>query len=244
MIYITGDCHGDFTRFSMKRFPEQRALTKDDYVIVCGDFGFWHDTGEQRWWLKWLSEKPFTVLWVDGNHENYDLLKTCPVEKWHGGKVQYIAPTVLHLMRGQIYEIEGRTFFTFGGARSHDAACILDPDDPDFKHKKKRLNKRKIPYRIEHVSWWKEELPSEEELEEGIRNLEKRGSRVDYIVTHCAPDSLQDLIMKGKREPDVLTVYLEEKIRRAVDYEAWFFGHYHGEGRVGEKEILLYENIF
>ena len=39
MIYITGDCHADFTRFNTKIFPEQYEMTKDDYVIICGDFG-------------------------------------------------------------------------------------------------------------------------------------------------------------------------------------------------------------
>ena len=36
-IYITGDGHGDYRRFSMKRFPEQKEMTKDDCVIICGD---------------------------------------------------------------------------------------------------------------------------------------------------------------------------------------------------------------
>ena len=39
MIYVTGDCHADFTRFNTKIFPEQYEMTKDDYVIICGDFG-------------------------------------------------------------------------------------------------------------------------------------------------------------------------------------------------------------
>ena len=38
MIYITGDCHQDFERFNMKNFPEQREMTRDDHVIICGDF--------------------------------------------------------------------------------------------------------------------------------------------------------------------------------------------------------------
>ena len=75
IIYITGDCHGEYTRFSRVHFPEQKEMTKDDYVIICGDFGYWDDSGEQRYWRKWLTEKSFTLLWVDGNHENYDMLR-------------------------------------------------------------------------------------------------------------------------------------------------------------------------
>lgn len=41
MIYITGDTHIpiDIGKLSTSRFPKQKSLTKDDYVIVCGDFG-------------------------------------------------------------------------------------------------------------------------------------------------------------------------------------------------------------
>ena len=33
MIYITGDCHSNFERFNTWNFPEQKEMTKDDYVI-------------------------------------------------------------------------------------------------------------------------------------------------------------------------------------------------------------------
>ena len=39
MIYITGDCHSDFSKFETDKFPMQTEMTKDDYVIICGDFG-------------------------------------------------------------------------------------------------------------------------------------------------------------------------------------------------------------
>lgn len=99
-------------------------MTKEDYVIICGDFGgVWNkevENKEEKHLLDWLEEKPFTTLFVDGNHENFDRLYSYPVELWHGGKVHKIRPSVIHLMRGQIYEIDGKSFFTFGGASSHD----------------------------------------------------------------------------------------------------------------------------
>ena len=49
MIYITGDCHGDWKRFSSESFPEQKEMTRDDFVIVCGDFGIWEDDKAERW---------------------------------------------------------------------------------------------------------------------------------------------------------------------------------------------------
>lgn len=80
MIFVTGDTHGDYTRFNTANFPEQKAMTKLDYVIICGDFGIWNESNEEKYWLNWLQDKPFTTLFVDGNHENYDLLNSYPVE--------------------------------------------------------------------------------------------------------------------------------------------------------------------
>lgn len=33
-IFMTGDTHGDFSRFSARAFLEQRNLGKDDYAII------------------------------------------------------------------------------------------------------------------------------------------------------------------------------------------------------------------
>ena len=142
MIYITGDYHGDFERFNTSIFPEQNEMTKEDFVIICGDFGgVWNKDEEssmETMVLDWLECKPFTTLFVDGNHENFDRLYAYPVEKWHGGKIHRIRPYVIHLMRGQVFELAGKKIFTFGGASSHDIdGGILEPDNPDYKKKKK-----------------------------------------------------------------------------------------------------------
>ena len=84
MIYVTGDTHAniDINKLSTKKFPQQKTLTKKDYVIVCGDFGLvWDASSREMWWQKWLGNKRFTTLWVDGNHENYDALKLLPITK-------------------------------------------------------------------------------------------------------------------------------------------------------------------
>ena len=82
MIFITGDLHGDYDihKLSSKCFTVQRELTRSDYVIICGDFGLlWDNSDEEKYWLKWLDEKPWTTLWIDGNHENYDMLSAFPI---------------------------------------------------------------------------------------------------------------------------------------------------------------------
>jgi len=247
VIFITGDCHSDFRRFNKENFPEQKEMNKDDCIIICGDFGgVWNADEESKhetWWMDWLEERSFTTLFVDGNHENFDRLYEYPVEEWNGGKVHMIRPSVMHLMRGQVYQIEDKKIFTFGGASSHDiSGGILEPGDPDYKEKKKMLDKGWRPYRINHISWWVQELPSEMEMEEGFKNLSLHNNTVDFIVSHCCSSSTQALLGGGLFTPDVLTNYLEQ-IRQAVTFKKWFFGHYHDNKNVNAEEILLYEQI-
>lgn len=248
MIFVTGDMHGNWmNRLKVDSFFEQKEMTKEDYVIICGDFGIWDNSKSEQYNLDWLEDKPFTTLFVAGNHENYDILDNLPVEEWHGGKVNFLRPSVIHLMRGQVFTIESKKFFTFGGASSHDiSAGILEPDDPDFKRKKKRLDKDPSAlYRINHVSWWSRELPDEDEMQEGLHNLEKQGYRVDYIITHSPYTSLLKQMDDGSKryDSDHLTDYLQ-KIRQEVDYKYWFFGHMHlNQEFKTEHSICLYEQI-
>ncbi len=250
-VWVTGDIHGNPYRLSSDVFPEQKEMTKDDTVIILGDFGLvWDHRGENRtekYWLDWLEKKPFTTLFVDGNHECYDRLDAYPVEKWQGGKVNFIRPSVIHLMRGQIFTIEDKSFFAFGGAGSHDiSAGILEPDDPDFKKKKKRLDRDPYAlYRINHISWWARELPDEEEMKEGLLNLEKVNNKVDYIITHSPYTSLLKRMDGGAGlyKSDKLTDYLQE-IKQTVDYKAWLFGHMHiNKTFRHDKSSCLYEQI-
>lgn len=249
MIFVTGDTHSEFDRrFNTTSFPEQKEMTKDDYVIICGDFGGIWDVGweskHEKHWLDWFEERSYSLLFVDGNHENFDRLNGYPVKEWHGGRVHEIRPHILHLMRGQVFEISGKTIFTFGGASSHDmTGGILETDDPNFKRKKKKLDRAYTPYRINHLSWWKEELASDEEMEEGRKNLKEHDYTVDYIITHCCSTGTQsqlggDGLYAADRETDYL-----EFIKNYVNYRKWFFGHYHDNRNINDKEILIYEQI-
>ena len=130
----------------------------------------WESKGE-KYWLDWFEGRSYTLLFVDGNHENFDRLNGYPVKEWHGGKVHELRPHVMHLMRGQVFEIDGKKIFAFGGASSHDiTGGILETDDPSFRKKKKMLDRGYEPYRINHLTWWEQELANEEEMEEG-RNI-------------------------------------------------------------------------
>ena len=252
MIYITGDTHGDFNRFSTQVFPEQKAMTKEDFVIILGDFGgVWRTDPKDRtenYWLDWLEEKNFTTLFLDGNHENYDRLAAYPVQKWNGGKVQAVRPSVLHLMRGQVYQLEGKSFFVFGGAKSHDIRDgVFEADDPRLLRilrlkKKGHPGFQDLQCRVNHVSWWEQELPSEEEMQEGLRTLDAVGWDVDFILSHCLPTSLHLQAGEGQYVPDLLTDYLEE-IWAEAGYGYWLCGHYHLDHNLTSREKILYTQI-
>ena len=245
MVFATGDCHGNFERFKPKYFPEQARMTKQDIMICAGDFGgVWFGDSRDDETLDWLERLPFTLAFVCGNHENYDALERYPVVEWHGGKVHRIRPHVLHLMRGQIFELDGYRFFTMGGAKSHDIEDgILEPDAPDFEQRLTMLQRKpRARYRVNHISWWAQELPSDEEYAEARRNLDAVGWQVDYIITHCCPSSIQDTFSGGLFQRDALTDFLDE-VRERCRFQYWFFGHYH-ENMVVEKEfVMLYNQI-
>ena len=244
MIYATGDTHGNFKRFEPECFPEQAKMNRNDYVIICGDFGgVWDGKKTEQKALNWLESLPFTTLFVSGNHENFDLLSKYPVEEWRGGKIQRIRPHVIHLMRGQLFELDGHTFFTMGGASSHDIEYgILDPAAPGFKELYADLRITGGRFRVNHRSWWKEELPSQEEYEEARRNLKKVNYKADYIITHSAPSSIVDLLNAGAYSHDTLTDFLEE-VKEKSDFHYWLFGHYHDNKAINDRFVLLWEQI-
>ena len=245
-IYITGDCHGDWMgRLNTAAFTEQKRMSdkEENFVLIAGDFGIWDNSKREKYNLDWLEEKPFTTLFVDGNHENMDILDGLPVSKWHGGKVHFVRPHVIHLMRGQIYEIEGMRFFVFGGASSHDIRDgILEPKDLRIR---KWERDREKQFRVNHVSWWERELPSREEMMEGLENLKKAGGKVDYVITHCPYTSL---LMQmdggvGLYHADRLTDYLET-VKKTTEYNYWMFGHMHKNQNFPEyRSACLFEQI-
>jgi len=254
MIFLTGDCHGRFERFSKSQLIKlPHFIQPEDYVIVCGDFGLlWAKDRVFKYNMKQLSRLPFTILWVSGNHENYNMIAEYPLELWNGGKVRHIIrDKVILLERGQAFNIEGKSFFAFGGASSHDIqGGILDKDSPTYDEDRMRAVRSGLPYRVRNESWWEQELPTEEELQVGRKTLSRLGYSVDYVITHCMSGNMQDKLLDRYKygrygssfQKDVLTDYfdeLEEKLR----YKWWFCGHYHEELRLDDRHVILYENI-
>ena len=225
MIWLCGDTHGSLDIDKVEEFFEalecEQKVTKEDYLIILGDAGVcWGDEDRDDEVQEILHNLPCTVLWLDGNHENFDKIEGFPVEEWHGGKVQYIKNDIIHLMRGQIYEIQGKSFFVFGGGYSID------------KH-----------WRIPYVSWWPQEMPLEEEYEEGLSNLEKVNFKVDYVLSHTCPGHIAHLlvadVLPGEEE---LQNYFDD-LSQKLDFDMWYFGHWHMDQSEGKYRCLWYDIV-
>lgn len=224
MIYITGDTHGsvDIEKLYKENFDPVN-MTKYDYVIILGDFGFiWKNVIDKTelYWMNFFKHKPWTTLFIDGNHCNFNRLNQYDVQQWNGGKIHYISDSVIHLMRGQVFTLQGKKFFTFGGAQSYDKQ-----------------------YRISNVSWWQDEIPSYKEVEEGFTNLEQHDYAVDYVLTHTSPSRFVQKMLPYAYPTDPTHKMLdafEEKLK----FKEWFFGHWHMDRHLSSKHRVVYHDVF
>lgn len=245
MIYVTADPHGDCS--NIINFARNNNLTTNDSIIIAGDASFLFEKRanmKELLMLHKLKKVACKILFIDGNHENFDRLNSYPQKEWNGGLVHMITPNLIHLLRGQLYSLEGMTIFTFGGAFPHEKCIILDPKSLGYVEEVKRCEKENIYYRVKGIDYWNEQIPSEDEMVEGWSNLEKSGYQVDYIITHSAPVSVEKIIYRQDNlEVDRLSDYLE-KIRNKVTYRKWICGHYHITKKIDEKFQIVNQNDF
>ncbi|MDR0197953.1 MAG: metallophosphoesterase [Oscillospiraceae bacterium] len=218
MIYVTGDTHGDLSRFKLSA---ARKIKKRDVLIVCGDFGFVWDGGvKEKRVLKWLGKRRYDVLFADGAHENFDELKKYGEEYWCGGKTRKISGRLRMSARGQVFEIGGKRVFVFGGGDRDDGAA----------------------------SGGEGEKPTPEDFAEAMKNLEKADFKVDYVVSYEPPTQITEFLSLSKLDDDAAPEseraghYLDE-INKKLKYERWFFGRHHINKIVTPKYFALFDGI-
>ncbi len=208
MVFVTGDTH--FPIDSSKLFKSRKGfalskMTREDYVIVLGDFGLFWKKGDKynARNMQQVQDLPYTLLFLDGNHENFDWLENFPVIEKFGGKVQWCGKNILHMMRGEIYTIDGKRFFVCGGATSMDKE-----------------------FRQPYVSWWPEENISSAEARKAIENLDHATEPIDFILTHTCPESIVEQMFKVPVIYDVTAKFLDV-IKDRLPSTPWYFGHWH-----------------
>lgn len=221
-IYITGDTHSMYDDL-MHRISKNN-VKGNDTVIIAGNFGFISNRRDDRISFLKLRNEPYAFWFIDGNHECYPLLNEYPIIEWNGGHAQVITPNIVHLLRGEIYEIgdgkEKKSLFCLGGAYSVDK-----------------------PYRIKGDNCFDCEQPSIEDYKKADRTLNEHADKVDYILTHTAPWSvIRALNYKTYIDEFVLDSYLE-KLKDHIEFEHWFFGHFHTDRRIGRFTAVYEEMI-
>ncbi len=221
MVYITGDIHGDISWF---KNPKLKKLGEKDILIVCGDFGFlWDPKNEaEKKNLEILKSKKYTICFLDGAHENFNILNAYTPYRWKGGNAHKIANNIFHLMRGEIFTLDNKTFFVMGGGES---------DDRDMREP--------------GVSWWEEEMPSAEEIKNAEDNLKDANYNVNYILSYEAPAVAKDFLklhLKEAAKISALNTYLQE-LTKNVDYYHWYFGSLHTDMQISKKMTAVFNEI-
>ena len=216
MIYITGDTHGNVDYNKLLTLKEKN-LSYDDYLIICGDAGIVWSIYELEHFIRIYNDIGCTIIYIDGNHENFELLARFPLVEYHHALMHQIDKHIFHVLRGEIMVIDDKSFLCIGGAVSIDKGM-------------------RTPY----ISWWPEEEITYHDIDNALNNLEKVHFKVDYVITHCT-DSKTVSKAFGFRK-DICTEQLKF-IDQQVDYKHWFFGHYHFDKVISPKKTCLYQNI-
>ena len=217
MICVTGDMHGDYSRFNDSKI---KKLKKGDFLIVCGDFGFvWDGSKREKRILKKIGKKRFYTLFVEGCHENYSLLEEYPEEEFCGGRVNVISGRLMHVKRGSLLNLQGNSFFAFGGGQT-----------------------KEIDIRRESKTWWEQELPTPEEVKNGVRVLNECGKEVDYIITHEPPASVKEFLGFEVRQISHMHTFFDA-VKNDVKFKMWFFGKAHKNKVIPPKYRCLFDEV-
>lgn len=231
-IFVTGDCHAltgpnthNMMRLGSKKWAEGKELTKNDILIILGDVGIIFSNQpdrEEKYLIKWLSQKKWTTLFIDGNHDNHPRLFDLPIVEKFGAKLGQITDSLFYIRRGEILDMQGKTFFCMGGADSYDKE-----------------------WRKEGIDWWPTEIPSYAEMDYALDKLGKHQFTVNYILAHTAPDDVVrgcGVISLEKDTSDATRRFLAH-IVQSIQFDKFFCGHWHRNVKCGKYNFLFEEII-
>ena len=221
-VLVTGDVHGDI----LLLLEMVRSIENDEMLFVTGDFGlFWFDinSNSDKYTIlnNMLESKNAYIVFVDGNHENHNFINRTEISEFCGAKCHKLLPRVIHIMRGEIVNIDGIKIFCFGGAYSVERF-----------------------WREKNKTYFEEELPNENEYDSGLNNLINADFKVDYIITHTCQRRLVKKL--GQRHKAIEEIKLQNYIQWIVDnveYKKHYFGHWHMDKKISESDIAIFNNI-
>lgn len=218
-ILLAGDTHGN-----LHHWKNDLLIAADAFdcqvILQLGDFGYWEHTAEGKYYLDWLNERCLArsvwVLWIDGNHENHQMLRKTYVDS--DDEFAMIRDRIWYAPRGMRWTWNDKRFLALGGAYSIDKEW------------------RKVG-----KSWWPEEELTEEEIERA-----SAGGRCDILVSHDVPSGVymqHHFALAGHSylKNDPICERHRGYVRRVVDAThptQLFHGHYH----VPYKDMLTLDD--
>lgn len=225
MVYVTGDTHGDMTDPRWDWLDKH--LNKNDILIITGDFGFDWDIIYVENWQSFKHD--YMILFCDGNHENYDILKGLPTVEMFGDVVGDFGNNTYRLFTGHMYLIEGEKYFVYGGASSIDKDWRVAQEEQ---------------YDSPRTLWWPDEVPSEEDYVLGQKTLEKNNWTFDYFISHTCNPELKGAVLHTYKsdfyDPTECAIQGFEYLIRENNgsWKQSFFGHFHKNVHYGKWHCL------
>lgn len=213
MIFVTGDIHGEFERFSDKQY---KKLKKSDTLIVLGDFGFFFEKDEKQRnkTLKKLSKLPFKILFIDGLSENFEVLYSFPDAEYCGAKAKEICKDkIYYIRRGEIMDLEGHRILFFGGSDVYDPDIYIPAD-----------------------------MPTRQEFENCTNRLSFCNYSVDYILTHIPRGEISRFINLTSLTTSETMDYFD-RIGKLLTYKKWYFGSVHQDKYVSPLAQAVYTDV-
>ena len=220
---VTGDCHGDMSRFDNYEYPRDGTTA----VIILGDAGVnYYLNNRDSSAKKKLQNSGYQFYLVRGNHEARP--EDCENIEWEydenvkgivGFDRKYSA--IHYFVDGNSYIIDNHSVLVIGGAYSID--------------KNYRLSKG-YPYQ-----WFENEQLSVKEREEIFDRI--KGQEFDFVLTHTCPRVWEptDLFLPiiNQSQVDKSIENWLDGVKIAIKYKIWLFGHFHAD-RVEKRNVEQY----
>lgn len=225
-LFVTGDTHGDYG--FLDSWCAEYNTTEDDILIILGDSAIRFEGADSRREINrkhMIEDCPITICAVQGNHDRplvppyIDDLEEIIGPQGNKFLHDKNCHNVYYFINGQTYYLNGKSFLPLGGAFSID----------------------KEYRQVMHWTWYPEEQLTPEEQTDIFDEVKHK--HYDYVLSHTCPINWQpvDLFMTNiHREVDSRTEYWLSKIEETIDYNHWFFGHYHADRQIYNKVRLFY----
>ena len=231
---LTGDTHGKVCE-RIAEIDKELYPVGETALIILGDAGinFYLNNTDKRN-KKNIQKTGYVVYCVRGNHEERPE-KVPGIHPMYDENVNGVVlhdieyPNIRYFMDGGEYTINDHSILTIGGAYSID--------------KWHRL--ARAPYPDGWTGWFESEQLTEDEMRE--IELKCMNNHYDIVLTHTCPISWEptDLFLAGinQSKVDKTMENFFERIKDAMSWGIWCFGHYHDDRLVRPRVEMLFYNI-